>query len=157
MLTKYDRTLLSLTMVLPQISRSYLSAANKIAGRFQLSHATAWPLLIMGRTDDGMRPGEIADALGLEAPSVVRVIEQLVETGLMERRDHVSDRRAKTYHLSATGKACAQQLEVALVPFRHQLFANIDQADIETCMRTLARLSVAITAFEAAHALPDMP
>jgi MarR family transcriptional regulator for hemolysin len=148
---KFDSTLMGLTMALTQIARSYVSAANKVAGSFHLSHATAWPVLIISRMGDGIRPGVVADALGLEPPSLVRVIEQLVETGLIERRDDTSDRRAKTLHLTAAGHACAAQLEDALLPFRRKLFEHVDHADIEACVRTLGSLSVAIGEFEAAQ------
>lgn len=147
---KFDRTLMGLTMALTQVSRSYVSVANIVAGGFHLSHATAWPLLMISRLGDGVRPGVVADALGLEAPSLVRVIEQLVESGLVERRDDTSDRRAKTLHLTATGAECARQLEDALMPFRRTLFEKIDRADIDACVRTLEKLSTAIAAFAVA-------
>lgn len=153
---KFDRTLMGLTMALTQVSRSYVSVANIVAGGFHLSHATAWPVLMISRLGGGVRPGVVADALGLEAPSLVRVIEQLVDAGLVERRDDPSDRRAKTLHLTTTGDECARQLEDALVPFRRTLFDKIDRADIDACLRTLEGLSAAITAYESAQpALPQ--
>src|SRR2546425_638643 len=88
-----------------------------------MSGATAMP------NAGGVRPGAIADALGLEPPSLVRVIDQLVEAGLVERHDDVSDRRAKTLHLTAAGRQCATRLETALIPFRRNLFESIDKSD----------------------------
>ena len=129
--------MLQLTMTLTQASRAYISAANKVAGSFDLSHATAWPILIISRQKGSVRPGMIADALGLEAPSLVRVIDQLVDAELVERHDDPNDRRARILRLTPAGEARAAQLEAALLPFRRSLFDNIPQADIDACLRTL--------------------
>jgi MarR family transcriptional regulator for hemolysin len=147
----FDQLLMSLTMALTHGARAYVSAANKMAGSFDLSHATAWPVLMVGRMGDGVRPGAVADALGLEPPSLVRVIDQLVEAGLIERHDDPSDRRAKTLHLTAAGRQCAARLEKALIPFRRKLFENVDPADIEACVRVLTALDVSIAQFEDAQ------
>src|SRR5438445_12362550 len=105
-----DHTLMRLTTALTQVARAYKSAANKMSSDFELSHATAWPILMISRLGDGVRPGAVADALGLEPPSLVRVIDQLIDAGLVERQDDASDRRAKTLHLTATGRQCATRL-----------------------------------------------
>ncbi|MDB5951647.1 MAG: MarR family transcriptional regulator [Massilia sp.] len=139
-----DDTLMALTMTLTHVARSYKAAADKMAANFGLSHATAWPIVMIGRLGDGVRPGTVADALGLEPPSLVRVIDQLVDAGLVERQDDPSDRRARSLHLSAKGRTCADGLEAALIPFRRQLFGNLDPADIAACARVLAGLDATL-------------
>jgi MarR family transcriptional regulator for hemolysin len=138
-----DATLMKLTMSLARVARAYTAAADKVAGEFGLSQATAWPLLMTGRLGDGARPGAVAEALGLDPSSLVRVIDQLIQAGLLERREDASDRRAKTLHLTARGRKCAAKLEEALVPFRRQLFAGADKADLQACMRVLDALNAA--------------
>lgn len=144
----FDQTLMGLTMTLTHVARAYKSAADKMAGDFDLSHATAWPIVMIGRLGDGVRPGAVADALGLEPPSLVRVIDQVVDAGLVERHDDASDRRAKTLHLTAKGRQCATRLEKALIPFRRNLFESIDKSDIAACARVLAALDFVLAGFE---------
>jgi MarR family transcriptional regulator for hemolysin len=148
---KFDQTLMDLTMTLTHAARSYIGATDKMAGAFDLSHATAWPIVMIGRLGDGVRPGTVANALGLEPPSLVRVIEQLVVAKLVERRDDPGDRRAKTLHLTASGRSSAVRLEAALSPFRRQLFANIDAADIAACARVLTQLDLTLDDLETAR------
>ncbi|HEV7619959.1 MAG TPA: MarR family transcriptional regulator [Burkholderiaceae bacterium] len=143
-----DQTLMTLTMTLTQVARAYKSAADRMAADFGLSQATAWPVVMIGRLGNGVRPGAVADALGLEPPSLVRVIDQLIEAGLVERHDDASDRRAKTLYLTAKGRLCAARLEKALIPFRRKLFDGIDRADIDACMRVFAALNTAIAHFD---------
>jgi MarR family transcriptional regulator for hemolysin len=142
-----DRSLMNLTMSLPQLGRAYKSAADKIAADFGLSQATAWPVVMIGRLGDGVRPGAVADALGLEPSSLVRVIDQVIEAGLVARHEDANDRRARTLHLTAEGRRCAARLEQALIPFRRKLFHGIDKADIEACARVFDALNLSITHF----------
>jgi MarR family transcriptional regulator, transcriptional regulator for hemolysin len=139
-----DHTLMRLTMTLTQVSRAYKAAADKMAADYELSQATAWPVIMIGRLGDGVRPGMVADALGLEPSSVVRVIDQLIAAGLVMRSEDANDRRAKTLHLTAEGRRRAAQLEKALTTFRRTLFRDADPDDIETCLRMLDSLNAAI-------------
>jgi len=137
----FDQTLMQLTATLTHASRAYKAMADKVASQYSLSQATALPVLILGRLgQDGVRPGVLADALGLEASSLVRVIDLLIENGLVERHEDPQDRRAKLLQLTADGQTRAAQMEAALMPFRRNLFAEFAQADIDACLRVLTGL-----------------
>ena len=141
----FDQTLIQLTAAMTQASRVYKSMADKVASQYSLSQATALPVLILGRLgQDGVRPGVLADALGLEPSSLVRVIDHLIDSGLVERHDDPQDRRARILQLTADGKARAAQMEEALIPFRRSVFAGVDPADIDTCLRVLTSIQCRI-------------
>ncbi|QNA87458.1 MarR family transcriptional regulator [Massilia sp. Dwa41.01b] len=133
-----DHTLMQLTTALTQASRAYKSMADKVASEYSLSQATALPVLILGRLGaEGVRPGVLADALGLEASSLVRVVDLLIDNGLIERREDPQDRRAKILQLTDDGTTRAAQMEAALIPFRRSVFGECDPADIDACLRVL--------------------
>ena len=141
----FDQTLMQLTATLTQASRAYKSMADKVASQYSLSQATALPVLILGRLgQDGVRPGVLAEALGLEASSLVRVVDLLIENGLIERHEDPQDRRAKLLQLTADGKTRAQQMEEALIPFRRNVFSDFTEADIATCLRVLTGIQAQI-------------
>lgn len=144
----FDQELMRLTMALTAVSRSYKAVADQVASGFGLSQATAWPVVMIARLGDGVRPGALAEALGLEPSSLVRVIDQLIASGLVERREDESDRRARTLHLTERGRDCAARLEQALVPFRRTLFDGIAHKDIAVCASVLSRLDAAIADYE---------
>lgn len=140
----FDQTLRQLTATLTQAARAYKAMADKVASEFSLSQATALPVLLLGRLEpDGVRPGVLADALGLEASTLVRVIDLLADSGLVERREDPQDRRAKIVQLTPDGKTRAAQMEAALIPFRRDLFAGVAPGDIEACLRVLATIGAA--------------
>lgn len=143
-----DQNLMHLTLSLTRLARAYKSAADKLAADFGLSQASAWPVLTIARMGGGVRPGTLAERLAIEPPSLVRIIDQLLDAGLLERRDDANDRRAKLLYLTAEGKQRAQQLEKALIPFRRKLFNQIDETDLDACMRVFDALNTAILAFE---------
>jgi MarR family transcriptional regulator for hemolysin len=142
----YDQTLMNLASALPQVARAYRSAVDKVAAEYGLSQASGLPVLIMGRMGEGVRCGVLADRLGIEASTLVRVTDQLIESGLVERRDDEQDRRAKTLHLTAEGASRASKMEQALIPFRRHLFADIAEEDVHACLRVLNGLAAAIIA-----------
>ncbi|MGN6389061.1 MAG: MarR family winged helix-turn-helix transcriptional regulator [Burkholderiaceae bacterium] len=143
-----DKTLMALTLTLTQVARAYKSAADKMASDYQLSQATAWPVVMIGRLGEGVRPGMVAEALGIEPSSVVRLIDQLVDAGLVEREEDASDRRAKVLRLTADGRDRAAQLEKALAAFRRSLFRGMERADIDNCLKVLGSLGEAIADYE---------
>ncbi|GAB3437762.1 MarR family transcriptional regulator [Massilia solisilvae] len=147
--TPYDQSLMTLASSLGPVARAYRAAVDKVAAEYSLSQATGLPVLLMGRMGEGVRCGVLADLLGVEAPSLVRVTDQLVDSGLVERREDAHDRRAKTLHLTEEGKRRAAAMEEALVPFRRQLFAGVAEEDVQACLRVLHGLSAAIATHHA--------
>lgn len=148
-----DQTYKLLATALTQASRAYRAGADKVAAEYGLSEATGLPVLLLGRFGgNGVRPGVLADALGLEPSSLVRVIDQLIEAGLLLRHDDPVDRRAKILSLTDAGKHTASLMESALIPFRQSVFGAFAPADIEACLRVLAALPAAITDSDAASA-----
>ena len=141
---QHDLNLMHLTMSLGQITRAYKVAADQNVSYLGLSQATAWPLVMIARLGNGVRPGSVADALGLDPASVVRVIDHLIAAKLVERREDPTDRRAKLLFLTDDGSCRVLKLEAALLPFRRQLFTNVERADIDACLRVFDALSGAL-------------
>jgi MarR family transcriptional regulator for hemolysin len=148
-----DQTLSSLTAALTHASRAYRAAADKVASDFGLSQATGLPVLVISRFGDaGVRPGILAETLSLEASSLVRIVDQLIGSGLLERHDDPQDRRAKILRLTDEGLKTAALMDQALTPFRRKLFGAFDPADVEATLRVLAGLPNAIVAVQAGAA-----
>ncbi|KOF51870.1 MULTISPECIES: MarR family transcriptional regulator [unclassified Achromobacter] len=144
MKTLSDSQLMATTANLMVIARAYRGAADKALADYGLSQATAWPVILTGRLGDGVRQGALAEALGVEGPSLVRVLDQLVAAGLMERREDPHDRRARTLHLTEAGHALRKQVEDVLVELRRRLFAGVAEADLEACLRVFESLKAAL-------------
>jgi MarR family transcriptional regulator for hemolysin len=140
-----DQTLSSLTAALTHASRAYRAAADKVAADYGLSQATGLPVLVISRFgENGVRPGVLAETLSLEPSSLVRVVDHLLESGLLERHEDPNDRRAKILRLTEEGQKTAERMDQALRPFRRKLFGAFEPADVEACLRVLSGLPDAI-------------
>lgn len=105
-----------------------------------LSDALALPVVLLGRRPEGVRQNLLADELGVEGPSLVRLLDKLVKDGLVERVEDPSDRRAKTVHLTDAGRAHSQRASEALDAFRDTLLEGVTTADIEACLRVFEQM-----------------
>ena len=110
---------------------------------YGISEACAAPLLMIVRLGDGVHQVAVAQAAGLESPSLVRLLDQLCKAGLVCRSEDPLDRRAKALSLTAEGRRLAEAIEAELVRVRRDVLQGIDQADLEAALRVLL-------AFEAA-------
>ncbi|PTQ10879.1 MarR family transcriptional regulator [Sphingomonas oleivorans] len=137
------RNLVARLFRLPRLYRRHMDRSLTPLG---LSQATALPVMLLGRLGDGTRPGVLADELGVEGPSLARILDQLVRSGLIERHPDPTDGRAKTLHLTAAGRALAEQAEMIMAVIREKLFAGIADEDIDTTIRVLTRMEEALNA-----------
>ena len=139
--TARETALMSIGMTLPVLERAYRAKANLAMAHVGLSQALAWPLVMIGRSGDGLRQGELATLLSIEGPSLTRSVEQLISGGFIERHEDPDDRRARTLHLTALGADACEQIEDTLRDLRNALYEGIPDADIEAALRVFATLS----------------
>jgi MarR family transcriptional regulator for hemolysin len=87
-----------------------------------------------------MRQGALADEIGIEGPSLVRLIDLLQSEGLVERREDPTDRRAKTLHLTPNGEAKAEEIHRVLRRVRADLLKDISPEDLAVTFDVLQRI-----------------
>jgi len=135
-----EQSLMRLGTSLAVLQRGYRAAADKAVAHVGVSQTLAYPIVMLGRMNGDVRQGVLAEALGIEGPSLVRSVDQLVEAGLVERREDPADRRAKTLHLTEAGKAVCEPIEAALALMRVSLFDGVPDEDVAACLRVFSVL-----------------
>lgn len=126
------------TGALLRLARIYRREVNRGLAAHGLSDARALPVLHIARAGGGLRQGALAEELGVEGPSLVRILDQLCAAGLVERRDDPTDGRAKTLHLTPEGTALSVVVEDAVQELRSRLLAVVGDEDLAITLRTLA-------------------
>ncbi|SMH31865.1 MarR family winged helix-turn-helix transcriptional regulator [Mesorhizobium australicum] len=119
------------------VSRLWRRAANQKLDQFDLSHATAAPLLALKRLGGRARQGVIAEEAGLEGPSMVRLMDLLVEDGLVTRAEDSTDRRAKIVSLTPAGMERLQAIHEIIDPMREDLISGIEPAALRAAVQVL--------------------
>ncbi|MDP9604450.1 UNVERIFIED_ORG: MarR family transcriptional regulator for hemolysin [Variovorax paradoxus] len=151
-----EQALMRLGTSLAVLQRGYRAAADKAVAHVGVSQTLAYPIVMLGRMNGEVRQGVLAEALGIEGPSLVRSVDQLVEAGLVERREDPADRRAKTLHLTEAGQAVCEPIEAALTLMRVSLFEGVSDEDVAACLRMFAVLEERM-GVRAVQSLPPPP
>jgi DNA-binding MarR family transcriptional regulator len=83
--------------------------------------------------------GELAAMLGIDRPNATVLIDDLEAQGLVRRRPHATDRRAKMVEATRKGKAVARRAnEILGTP--PAALAALSTEDLEALRRVLARI-----------------
>jgi len=126
--------------LIARLGRIWRRESDQALSDHGLSYATAIPLLVLSRQGEAVRQGALADELGIEGPSLVRLIDLLQAEGLVERREDPTDRRAKTLHLTATGEAKVEETNRVLRRVRASLLKDIGSEELALTFETLQRI-----------------
>jgi MarR family transcriptional regulator for hemolysin len=130
----------TLGMKLVHIARLYRRSLDASLRPYGLSDATALPLQYLARLRDDVRQGELAAMMDIEGPTLVRILDQLVATGLVERVEDSEDRRAKLVRLTDEGKALNEVMGATLRTLRAELFAGSSDEEIQVVIDVFDRL-----------------
>jgi DNA-binding MarR family transcriptional regulator len=79
----------------------------------------------------------LAEVLELQPISLVRLLDRLVEHGLVERRHDPRDRRANRLFLTASGRRLVDDLDSLRDSIASDVLQDIPTAAIETSLETL--------------------
>jgi MarR family transcriptional regulator for hemolysin len=120
-------------------ARHWRRICQTALSNYGISEACAVPLLMIVRLGDGARQVAVAQASGLEGPSLVRLLDQLCASGFVVRTADSTDKRAKALSLTPAGRDIAEAIEGELVRLRHDLFDGIERADLEAALRVIQR------------------
>ncbi len=127
-----------------RVVRRLRQAVDAELRAFGLTEATWRPLVYVGRLGEGVRQKELAGALGLEGPSLVRLLDALERRGLIERREDGADRRARGIYLTAAGRELQKRVAKISSAVQYRLLAEVDPADLDACDRVFGAIERAL-------------
>lgn len=87
-----------------------------------------------------MSMGELAETLGIDPPNATVVVDDLESLGLVRRRPHPTDRRAKVVEATRKGKEMARRADTILATPPPALSA-LSTDDLDTLRRILESVS----------------
>lgn len=127
-------------LLVARLSRRLRQAVDAEMRLIGLTEATWRPLIYLRALGDGVRQKELATAMSIEGPSLVRLLDSLERRGFIERREDESDRRARGIHLTRAGRDLAVRAARIGNTLQSRLLADVPEADLETCERVLETL-----------------
>jgi DNA-binding MarR family transcriptional regulator len=126
--------------LIAQLVESSRLLRNYIDGRAKGRGTTRaqWIVLFRLRQQEGLSQVDLADVLELQPISLVRLLDRLVEHGLLERRPDPKDRRANRLFLTRSGRQLVDDLDSLRDAIATDVLQEIPSASIQTSLESNA-------------------
>jgi len=127
-----------------RLLRNYIDNRAKGHG----STRAQWIVLFRLRQQEGLSQVDLADVLELQPISLVRLLDRLVEHGLLERRPDPRDRRANRLFLTESGRQLVDDLDSLRDAIASDVLRDIPSDAIKTSLDTLIELKERIKSLD---------
>ncbi len=88
----------------------------------------------------GITSRQLCSVLDIQPPNLVGIIKSLQKRGWIERREHQSDGRAHSLHLTPTGEAMLTQAEATVAALEDSVAARLTATEKATLIRLLKKV-----------------
>ena len=126
------------------IARRYRTRLNERLKSIGQTQARWDALFWISTSGDGVTQSELAERMGIEGPTLVRMLNKLEQEGLVERRSTPHDRRAKTILMKPAAEEALASIAKLIAPFRAEILEDIEPEELRSCLsvfdRVMARL-----------------
>jgi DNA-binding MarR family transcriptional regulator len=99
-----------------------------------------WTTLVALHDGRITNPGDLAQNICHDAGSLTRLVDQMVERGLVTRSRSETDRRSVTLSLTPRGSSLVEALAPKVVDFWNELLSGFSHAEVDTLISLLTRL-----------------
>ncbi len=123
-----------------RLLRNYIDNRAKTRGTTRAQ----WIVLYRLRLQEGLSQVDLADVLELQPISLVRLLDRLVEHGLLERRPDPRDRRANRLFLTKSGRQLVDDLDSLRDAIAIDVLRNVPADALQTSLDTLVEVKYRI-------------
>ena len=116
-----------------RLLRNYIDHRAKARGTTRAQ----WIVLFRLRDQEGLSQVDLADVLELQPISLVRLLDRLVEHGLLERRHDPKDRRANRLFLTPRGRQLVDDLDSLRNAIATDVLQDVPAGALQTSLGTL--------------------
>ena len=116
-----------------RLLRNYIDHRAKQRGTTRAQ----WIVLFRLRQNEGLSQVDLAEVLELQPISLVRLLDRLVEHGLLERRHDPKDRRANRLFLTAKGRKLVDDLDSLRDGIATDVFQDLSDKALQTSLDAL--------------------
>jgi MarR family transcriptional regulator, transcriptional regulator for hemolysin len=119
-----------------RLLRNYIDHRAKSRGTTRAQ----WIVLFRLRQQEGLSQVDLAEVLELQPISLVRLLDRLVEHGLLERRPDPKDRRANRLFLTGAGRRLVDDLDSLRDAIASDVLRDIPSEAIQTSLDALVEV-----------------
>lgn len=126
-------------LLINEVARQWRLLLNQRLRPLGLTSAR-WAILVTLDLEGSLSQTELAQYIGVEAPSMVRQLDKLEKEGLVRRRPHPDDRRIKVVELTAEALPICDEICRLAIQLREDIFADIDDTCIHEAQLALTAI-----------------
>jgi DNA-binding MarR family transcriptional regulator len=134
----------AITFRLAQAAKAYRARAGSHLGRIGL-HAGQEQVLKALAEQDGQTMSQLAQELGVQPPTVTKMVTRMSGQGLLRRAASESDGRLARVHLTETGRERLTEVDKAWKRVEREALAGFDDKDRKRLRRLLRALEANLT------------
>ncbi len=125
---------------LAQASRAWRAELDRRLSHLGLSQARWLVLLHLARHAAAPTQRELAQSVGVEGPTLARLLDGLEAQGLVRRQAVAEDRRAKRIALTPKADVLIADIENIAAAVRNEVLTGISEEEIAACQKILSRI-----------------
>ena len=126
--------------LLMRVSRTWRSVVDGRLADLGLTDTTWVPLFHLHAADQALTLKQLAQRVGLDSSTLVRVVDLLESRGLVVRETDASDRRSKSLRLTEQGLAVVADVRGKLHQVEAQVLAGMDARTVSTLREDMQQL-----------------
>ena len=131
----------SFGFLLAETARTWRSKLDQRLKPLGLSQAQWVALVHLSRAEQDITQTALAERIGIEGPTLVRLLDRMARDKWIVRRESSHDRRSKTVHLTDQAQAILNEIQTAAAQLRKELLKDISPSDLERCAEVLRRIT----------------
>lgn len=98
----------------------------------------------LAREPRGLIQSELAERMGIQGPTLVRLLDALEAHGLVRRLSTPEDRRAKRVMIQPAGERMVGEVDTIAAQLRDDAFAGVTTEELLVTLRVLEKLGVTL-------------
>ena len=134
-----------LGFLLHDVARLMRKRFEQHARGFGLTRAQ-WQVLAYLARNEGISQTGLADLLDIEAITLSRILDRLVDAGFVDRIPHATDRRVWRLRLTDAAKPKLKQVRELGEKTRTETLAGVSEGDRERLLKTLSAMKSNLSA-----------
>ncbi|WP_293371111.1 MarR family transcriptional regulator [Nevskia sp.] len=139
-----SRQWIKLGFLIHDVSRLRRSAYDQLMKPLKITRARWWVLAHLSR-HDGMMQSQLADVLEVGKASLGTVVDQLENSGWVERHPDPFDKRVKRVYLTRAAQPLIKRMTIEEDHFNQRALGSLSDDDRENLVRVLGQIKDALS------------
>ena len=120
--------------------RAWRQAIDRRLKYLGVSQASWMTIAVATNARQPLSQSELADSLGVEAATMVAMVDRLVKAGLVKREPSTADRRIKRVVVTEAGHRLFETVKTEAAAVRKELLSQMDPKKLEAATQVLEAL-----------------